>query len=119
MDVRFYPAAAATAISGEPPNLDFSQCLGYYNYNKLTATTPVLTWERRRRTQAVLRNVFHQPVTSFHSAGLPCSQPRATASEDNAALGSLQPSPQVPGQGALVRGEPRTPWLTRALKQVY
>ncbi|MGH0143095.1 UNVERIFIED_CONTAM: hypothetical protein FKN15_029786 [Acipenser sinensis] len=30
--------------------------------------------------------------------GPPCSQPRAKASEENAALGSLQASPQVPGQ---------------------
>ncbi|MBN3283069.1 EF1B factor, partial [Polyodon spathula] len=30
--------------------------------------------------------------------GPPCSHLRATASEDNAALGSLQASPQVPGQ---------------------
>ncbi|MGH0135834.1 UNVERIFIED_CONTAM: hypothetical protein FKN15_029151, partial [Acipenser sinensis] len=34
----------------------------------------------------------------FNSARPPCSQPRATASEDNAALGSLQASPQVPDQ---------------------
>ncbi|MGH0158145.1 UNVERIFIED_CONTAM: hypothetical protein FKN15_054436 [Acipenser sinensis] len=56
---------------------------------QLTATTPALTQERRRRTHAVLRNVCRQPTASFHSAGPPCSQPRATASKDNTALGSL------------------------------
>ncbi|MGH0164319.1 UNVERIFIED_CONTAM: hypothetical protein FKN15_046647 [Acipenser sinensis] len=33
-----------------------------------------------------------------------CSQPRATASEDNAALGSLQANPQAPGQTTGVAG---------------
>ncbi|XP_075693043.1 TOX high mobility group box family member 3 [Rhinoderma darwinii] len=32
MDVRFYPAAAGNALTGESPNLDFSQCLDYYSY---------------------------------------------------------------------------------------
>ncbi|MGH0119315.1 UNVERIFIED_CONTAM: hypothetical protein FKN15_025786 [Acipenser sinensis] len=39
-----------------------------------------------------------QPTAFFHTADSPCSHPRATASEDNAALGSLQASPQAPGQ---------------------
>ncbi|MGH0136965.1 UNVERIFIED_CONTAM: hypothetical protein FKN15_071068 [Acipenser sinensis] len=34
----------------------------------------------------------------------PCSHLRATASEDNAALGSLQASPQAPGQTTGVAG---------------
>ncbi|MGH0149603.1 UNVERIFIED_CONTAM: hypothetical protein FKN15_048988 [Acipenser sinensis] len=34
----------------------------------------------------------------FFTADSPCSRLRATASEDNAALGSLQASPQAPGQ---------------------
>ncbi|MGH0148794.1 UNVERIFIED_CONTAM: hypothetical protein FKN15_020879 [Acipenser sinensis] len=34
----------------------------------------------------------------FHTADSPCSHLNATASEDNAALGSLQASPQAPGQ---------------------
>lgn len=34
MDVRFYPAAGGNSIPGDPPNLDFGHCLGYYNFNK-------------------------------------------------------------------------------------
>ncbi|KAJ8407852.1 hypothetical protein AAFF_G00268960 [Aldrovandia affinis] len=34
MDVRFYPSAGGNSIPGEPSNLDFSHCLGYYSYNK-------------------------------------------------------------------------------------
>jgi len=35
MDVRFYPSAAGGSLPGDPSNLDFAQCLGYYNYNKV------------------------------------------------------------------------------------
>uniref|UniRef100_A0A8C9ZXT9 TOX high mobility group box family member 3 n=1 Tax=Sander lucioperca TaxID=283035 RepID=A0A8C9ZXT9_SANLU len=41
MDVRFYPTAGGNSIPGEPPNLDFAHCLGYYNFNK-TFHTPSL-----------------------------------------------------------------------------
>ncbi|XP_061621553.1 TOX high mobility group box family member 3 isoform X2 [Phyllopteryx taeniolatus] len=41
MDVGFYPNAGGNAIPGESPNLDFSHCLGYYNFNK-TFHTPSL-----------------------------------------------------------------------------
>ncbi|MGH0121737.1 UNVERIFIED_CONTAM: hypothetical protein FKN15_075153 [Acipenser sinensis] len=58
---------------------------------QLTATTPALTREQQRRIHAVLQNVCCQPTVSFHSAGPPCSQPRATAS-------------QVPGQSTGVTG---------------
>ncbi|KAJ8412838.1 hypothetical protein AAFF_G00104200 [Aldrovandia affinis] len=34
MDVRFYPSAGGNAIPGDPSNLDFPHCLGYYSYNK-------------------------------------------------------------------------------------
>ncbi|MGH0172450.1 UNVERIFIED_CONTAM: hypothetical protein FKN15_063515 [Acipenser sinensis] len=71
---------------------------------QLTATTPALTREGRRRTHAVLRNVCRQPPASLHSANSPCSHLRATASEDNAALGSLQASPQAPSQTTGVAG---------------
>uniref|UniRef100_A0A8C9LCA5 Uncharacterized protein n=1 Tax=Pavo cristatus TaxID=9049 RepID=A0A8C9LCA5_PAVCR len=40
MDVRFYPSAAGGSLPGDPSNLDFAQCLGYYNYNKVI--TPAL-----------------------------------------------------------------------------
>ncbi|MGH0127518.1 UNVERIFIED_CONTAM: hypothetical protein FKN15_064754 [Acipenser sinensis] len=46
-------------------------------------------------------------VYNFRKAnyeGLPCSQPRTTTSEDNAALGSLQASPKALGQSIGVAG---------------
>ncbi|XP_078525483.1 TOX high mobility group box family member 3 [Lissotriton helveticus] len=39
MDVRFYPAAAGSSLPGDPSNLDFSQCLGYYSYNKFASNS--------------------------------------------------------------------------------
>ncbi|MGH0150114.1 UNVERIFIED_CONTAM: hypothetical protein FKN15_018273 [Acipenser sinensis] len=45
-----------------------------------------------------------KPPASLHSADSPCSRLRATASEDNAALGSLQASLQAPGQTTGVAG---------------
>ena len=35
MDVRFYPTAGGNSIPGDPQNLDFAHCLGYYNFNKV------------------------------------------------------------------------------------
>ncbi|KAI5088750.1 TOX high mobility group box family member 3 isoform X1 [Silurus meridionalis] len=34
MDVRFYPSSGGTSIPGDPQNMDFSHCSGYYSYNK-------------------------------------------------------------------------------------
>ncbi|MGH0138082.1 UNVERIFIED_CONTAM: hypothetical protein FKN15_008395 [Acipenser sinensis] len=47
----------------------------------------------RRRTHAVLRSVCRQPTAFLHPADSPCSHPKATASEDNAALGQLTGKP--------------------------
>ncbi|MGH0138839.1 UNVERIFIED_CONTAM: hypothetical protein FKN15_029096 [Acipenser sinensis] len=71
---------------------------------QITATSPVLTRKQRRRTNAVLRSVCHQPTASFHTADSPCSHLRGVASEDNAALGSLQASPEAPDQTTGVAG---------------
>ncbi|TST35090.1 hypothetical protein Baya_12512 [Bagarius yarrelli] len=37
MDVRFYPSSGGTSIPGDPQNMDFSHCSGYYSYNKVEA----------------------------------------------------------------------------------
>jgi len=44
MDVRFYPTAGATAAmpGGDPQNLDFGHCLGYYNFNKVRHPLSIL-----------------------------------------------------------------------------
>ncbi|MGH0125368.1 UNVERIFIED_CONTAM: hypothetical protein FKN15_028749 [Acipenser sinensis] len=60
---------------------------------QLTSTTPALTQEGVRQTHAVLRSVCRQPTSFLHTVDSPCSHPRATASEDNAALGQLTDKP--------------------------
>ncbi|KAJ8272152.1 hypothetical protein COCON_G00110110 [Conger conger] len=34
MDVRLYPSASGNPIPGDPSNLSFHHCLGYFDYNK-------------------------------------------------------------------------------------
>ncbi|MGH0121481.1 UNVERIFIED_CONTAM: hypothetical protein FKN15_023779 [Acipenser sinensis] len=58
-----------------------------------------------------------QPAASFHTANPPCSHLSATASEDNAALGSLQASPQAPGQTTGLAGAQTTsPKMTQQMR---
>ncbi|MGH0115220.1 UNVERIFIED_CONTAM: hypothetical protein FKN15_070740, partial [Acipenser sinensis] len=73
-------------------------------YGRLTATTPALTREGEDEHMLSSEACAVKPTTFFHTADSPCSHPRATASEDNAALGQLQASPQAPGQTTGVAG---------------
>ncbi|MGH0117671.1 UNVERIFIED_CONTAM: hypothetical protein FKN15_041863 [Acipenser sinensis] len=59
---------------------------------QLTASTPALTREGEDE-HALFRSVCRQPTAFFHTADSPCSHPRATVSEDNAALGQLTGKP--------------------------
>ncbi|MGH0153018.1 UNVERIFIED_CONTAM: hypothetical protein FKN15_046536 [Acipenser sinensis] len=61
-------------------------------------------WRGRRRTHTVLRCVCRQPTAFFHTADSPRSHPRATASEDNAALG------QITGKPAGTQPDYRSRW---------
>ncbi|MGH0181311.1 UNVERIFIED_CONTAM: hypothetical protein FKN15_006504 [Acipenser sinensis] len=71
---------------------------------QLTATTPVLTRDDEdEHTLSSEACAISRPLF-FHTADSPCSHPRATATEDNTALGSLQASPQVPSQTTGVAG---------------
>ncbi|MGH0180192.1 UNVERIFIED_CONTAM: hypothetical protein FKN15_003597 [Acipenser sinensis] len=60
-------------------------------------------FEATKTTRTIAAIAFK--LHTYVDDGRPCSQPRATASEDIAALGSLQASPQVPGQSTGVAGE--------------
>ncbi|MGH0118602.1 UNVERIFIED_CONTAM: hypothetical protein FKN15_050111 [Acipenser sinensis] len=68
---------------------------------QLTAATPALT--REGEDEHTLSSEACQPTAFFHTADLPCSHPRATASTTQL-LGSLQASPQAPGQTTGVAG---------------
>ncbi|MGH0117341.1 UNVERIFIED_CONTAM: hypothetical protein FKN15_033436 [Acipenser sinensis] len=79
--------------------------------HKLTATTPALIREGEdehtlsSEACAVSRPFF------FHTADSPCSHPRATASEDNAALG------QLTGKPAVARPDYRVRWCTMLVEK--
>ncbi|MGH0168262.1 UNVERIFIED_CONTAM: hypothetical protein FKN15_054091 [Acipenser sinensis] len=77
----------------------------------------------RRRTHTVLRSVCRQPTAFFHTVDSPCSHPRATASEDNAALWQLTGKPAgarpdyrgrwcTVSRGHPDRPNPPSPWAT-------
>ncbi|XP_039931120.1 TOX high mobility group box family member 3 isoform X3 [Hirundo rustica] len=62
MDVRFYPAAAGSALPGDPSNLDFAQCLGYYNYNKFGNNNNYMNMaEANNAFLAANEQTFHTP----------------------------------------------------------
>ncbi|MGH0175911.1 UNVERIFIED_CONTAM: hypothetical protein FKN15_017452 [Acipenser sinensis] len=61
----------------------------------------------KMNTRCPLKSVPSAAHFFTHSADSPCSRLRATAWEDNAALGSLQASPQAPGQTTGVAGARR------------
>ncbi|MGH0167468.1 UNVERIFIED_CONTAM: hypothetical protein FKN15_011895 [Acipenser sinensis] len=67
----------------------------------------------QRRTPTVLRSVCCQPTAFFHTADSPCSHPRATASEDNAALG------QLTGKPAGTRPDYRGRWCAKDTDHNY
>ncbi|MGH0131468.1 UNVERIFIED_CONTAM: hypothetical protein FKN15_046171 [Acipenser sinensis] len=65
----------------------------YYFEAQLTATTPALTREGEdKHTLSSEACAVSRPLF-FHTTDSPCSHPRATASEDNAALGQLTGKP--------------------------
>ncbi|MGH0189479.1 UNVERIFIED_CONTAM: hypothetical protein FKN15_036339 [Acipenser sinensis] len=76
----------------------------YFYYGRLTATTPALTREGEDEHTLSSEACAVKLTAFFHTADSPCSHPRATASEDNTALGQLQESPQAPGQTTGVAG---------------
>uniref|UniRef100_W5MK91 TOX high mobility group box family member 3 n=1 Tax=Lepisosteus oculatus TaxID=7918 RepID=W5MK91_LEPOC len=62
MDVRFYPSAGGNPIPGEPSNLDFPHCLGYYNYNKFGNNNNYMSMaEASSALLAASEQTFHTP----------------------------------------------------------
>ncbi|XP_067853574.1 TOX high mobility group box family member 3 isoform X3 [Heptranchias perlo] len=61
MDVRFYPAAAGNTIPGDPSNLDLSQCLGYYSYNKFAGNNNYMNMADPSHAFLTSNETFHTP----------------------------------------------------------
>ncbi|MGH0116116.1 UNVERIFIED_CONTAM: hypothetical protein FKN15_074757 [Acipenser sinensis] len=62
-------------------------------YGRLTATTPALTREGEDEHTLFSEACAVKPIAFFYTADSPRSHPRATESEDNAALGQLTGKP--------------------------
>uniref|UniRef100_A0A4W3JGF7 TOX high mobility group box family member 3 n=1 Tax=Callorhinchus milii TaxID=7868 RepID=A0A4W3JGF7_CALMI len=61
MDVRFYPAAPGNTIPGDPSNLDLSQCLGYYSYNKFAGNNNYMNMTDPSHAFLTSTETFHTP----------------------------------------------------------
>ncbi|NXA13726.1 TOX3 protein, partial [Sapayoa aenigma] len=104
MDVRFYPAAAGSALPGDPSNLDFAQCLGYYNYNKFGNNNNYMNMaEANNAFLAANEQTFHTPSLGDEEFEIP---PITPPPESDPALGMadiLLPfqglGDQLPAQG--------------------
>lgn len=60
MDV-FYPSAGGNSIPGDPQNLDFSHCLGYYNYNKFANNNNYMNMADANGALLAGGDTFHTP----------------------------------------------------------
>ncbi|MGH0146729.1 UNVERIFIED_CONTAM: hypothetical protein FKN15_027548 [Acipenser sinensis] len=80
---------------------------------QLTATTPALTLERRRRTHTILRSVCRQPTASFTHCR-PTMQPPQSYS-----VGGQRSSGQLTGKPAGARPDHRGHWPTMQPPQSY
>ncbi|XP_063801380.1 TOX high mobility group box family member 3 [Pseudophryne corroboree] len=117
MDVRFYPAAAGNALSGESPNLDFSQCLDYYSYkfgnnnnymNMAEANNAFLAANEKQQWTEECFKTFHTPSLGDEEFEIP---PITPPPENDPALGMtdvLLPF-QVMGEALAAQGNEFTP----------
>uniref|UniRef100_A0A8V0ZSW4 TOX high mobility group box family member 3 n=1 Tax=Gallus gallus TaxID=9031 RepID=A0A8V0ZSW4_CHICK len=104
MDVRFYPSAAGGSLPGDPSNLDFAQCLGYYNYNKFGNNNNYMNMaEANNAFLAANEQTFHTPSLGDEEFEIP---PITPPPESDPALGMadiLLPfqglGDQLPAQG--------------------
>ncbi|XP_033896364.1 TOX high mobility group box family member 3 isoform X2 [Acipenser ruthenus] len=94
MDVRFYPAAAGTGISGEPPNLDLSQCLGYYNYNKFGNNNNYMNMAEANNAFLAASETFHTPSLGDEEFEIP---PITPPPETEHGLGMAEGASHFPG----------------------
>ncbi|XP_051569790.1 TOX high mobility group box family member 3-like [Myxocyprinus asiaticus] len=60
MDV-FYPSAGGNSLSGDPQNLDFPHCLGYYNYNKFGNNNNYMNMADANGALLAGADTFHTP----------------------------------------------------------
>ncbi|XP_032606432.1 TOX high mobility group box family member 3 isoform X1 [Taeniopygia guttata] len=104
MDVRFYPAAAGSALPGDPSNLDFAQCLGYYNYNKFGNNNNYMNMaEANNAFLAANEQTFHTPSLGDEEFEIPPITPPPESDPSLGMADILLPfqglGDQLPAQG--------------------
>ncbi|XP_032087034.1 TOX high mobility group box family member 3 [Thamnophis elegans] len=104
MDVRFYPAASGNSLPGDPSSLDFTQCLGYYSYNKFGNNNYMNMAEANNAFFATNEQTFHTPSLGDEEFEIPPITPPPELDPTNLGMGDLLLpfqglSDQLGGQG--------------------
>ncbi|XP_020655691.3 TOX high mobility group box family member 3 isoform X1 [Pogona vitticeps] len=90
MDVRFYPAASGNPLPGEPSNLDFAQCLGYYSYNKFGNNNNYMNMaEANNAFLTANEQTFHTPSLGDEEFEIPPITPPPELDPTNLGMADL------------------------------
>ncbi|KAM3919758.1 TOX high mobility group box family member 3 isoform 1-T1 [Leptodactylus fuscus] len=117
MDVRFYPAAAGNALTGESSNLDFSQCLDYYSYkfgnnnnymNMAEANNAFLAANEKQQWTDECFKTFHTPSLGDEEFEIPPITPPPETDPSLGMTDVLLPF-QVMGEALAAQGNEFTP----------
>ncbi|XP_073515454.1 TOX high mobility group box family member 3 [Phyllobates terribilis] len=117
MDVRFYPAAAGNALTGESPNLDFSQCLDYYSYkfgnnnnymNMAEANNAFLAANEKQQWTDECFKTFHTPSLGDEEFEIPPITPPPETDPSLGITDVLLPF-QMMGEALAAHGNEFTP----------
>ncbi|CAG5852402.1 unnamed protein product [Menidia menidia] len=106
MDVRFYPTAGGSSIPGDPPNLDFAHCLGYYNFNKFQNNNNYMNMAEANGALLAAGDTFHTPSLGDEEFEIP---PITPPPETEPGLGPevdspypAMPEPPAPHRGPII-----------------
>ncbi|XP_048372078.1 TOX high mobility group box family member 3 [Sphaerodactylus townsendi] len=90
MDVRFYPAASGSALPGDPSNLDFAQCLGYYSYNKFGNNNSYMNMaEANNAFLTANEQTFHTPSLGDEEFEIPPITPPPELDSTNLGMADI------------------------------
>ncbi|XP_029108097.1 TOX high mobility group box family member 3-like isoform X2 [Scleropages formosus] len=93
MDVRFYPSAGGTPLPGDPSNLNFSHCLGYYNY-KFGSHNNYMNMAEANGGLVTTSDTFHTPSLGDEEFEIP---PITPPPETELGLGLPEAESAFPG----------------------
>ncbi|XP_054627166.1 TOX high mobility group box family member 3 [Dunckerocampus dactyliophorus] len=104
MDVRFYPNAGGNSIPGEPPNLDFAHCLGYYNFNKFQNNNNYMNMSEASGALLTAGDTFHTPSLGDEEFEIPPITPPPEMESGLGLSDGDSPFPTMPEPPAQHRG---------------